>query len=166
MALLSGQSENGWKKSIIKGDIIQYETVLTHGSGTSSNQVTGLFPSEVINHIFKQFSNIFINVAWGAAGKTTTVNLVLVEGNGNQVLQTRELFASASRVVNSPKSISLIPKNLYSADGAFLDTTNILSPYIFIQDLASGGTTTPSVTIQIHFASDNIQGIKDIGETL
>ena len=52
MSILAGQSENGWKKKILKGDLISYQTILTHISNSASNQVTGLFPSEVIKHLY------------------------------------------------------------------------------------------------------------------
>ena len=166
MDVLSGQSENGWTKSTLKGDIVQYETTLTHTSSTSSNQVTGLFPSEVIKHLYKQFSNVYVYFQWSTGNKTTTVNLLLYDLiNHTGIIQTREVFASASRSgIN--KSAMVVPKNLYSADGSFIDTTNLLSPYMGFQDLAGAGSGTNTVTIQLVFAPDENVGFKKIGDSI
>tara|TARA_R110000824_G_scaffold69214_2_gene178316 strand:- start:5570 stop:6064 length:495 start_codon:yes stop_codon:yes gene_type:complete len=164
MEVFSGQSENGWEKSVLKGDIIQYKTVLTHTVSTSSNQVTGLFPSEVIKHLYKQFSNLHLTILWSAT-KTTTVNLLLLDPR-NQVIQVREIIASGSHNTNTSKGAMIVPKNLYSSDGAFVDTTNLLSPYMILQDLASSGTNTPDVTLIINFASDSSRGLKTIGDNI
>ena len=77
MALLSGQIENGWEKSTTTSNLVKWEYNLTHTSSTSSNQVTSLIPSEVVKHIFKEFSNVHVSVNWGSGAKTTTFNLVL-----------------------------------------------------------------------------------------
>ena len=168
MAVLSGQSENGWTKSTLKGDVVQYETTLTHTSSTSSNQLTGLFPSEVIKHLYKQFSNVYVYFNWSTGTKNTTVNLLLydlVDQTG--IIQTREVFAAAARH-GTNKSAMVVPKNLYSADGAFVDTTNLLSPYMGFQDLASGGgsTGTNTVTIQLVYAPEDVSYLKKIGDSI
>jgi len=166
MAVLSGQSENGWTKSTLKGDIVQYETTLTHTSSTSSLQVTGLFPSEVIKHLYKQFSNVYVYFTWSLGTKTTTVNLLLYDLiNQTSIIQTREIFASASRP-GSSKAAMIVPKNLYSADGAFIDTTNLLSPYMGFQDLAGAGDGTNTVTIQLVYAPEDVSYLKKIGDSI
>ena len=168
MEVFSGQSENGWEKSVLKGNLISYQTILTHVTGTSSNQVTGLFPPEVIKHLYKQFSNIYMYVSWGSGTKTTTFNMLSLNRfqNGNQVYQTREIFASASRA-NVAKAAMMIPKNLYSSDGTFIEVTNIISPSMIFQDLASSGAGTNTVTINIVFASADISsGLKAIGDNI
>ena len=170
MSHLAGASENGWAKSILKGNLTMYTTQLTHIVSTSSNVVTGLLPSEVINHIFQQFSNIHLYAKWGSGTKTTTFNLILLDPKDNQqVTQAREGFASASRA-SGLKAAMIVHRNLYSADGAFVDTTNLISPYMIFQDLAGAGSGTNTLDISLVFAQENV--IPDspyhrpIGETL
>ena len=172
MSILAGQSENGWKKKILKGDLISYQTILTHISSSASNQVTGLFPSEVIKHLYKQFSNLYVYISWGAGAKTTTFNLLLLNNfqdvENNDVFQTREISATASRA-NTEYAFMIIPKNLYSSDGTFIETSNIISPHMIFQDLSnshpsSSGTNT--VTIDIVFASEDTYGLKKIGDNI
>ena len=172
MSVLAGQSENGWEKKILKGDLISYQTILTHISNASSNQVTGLFPSEVIKHLYKQFSNLYVYISWGAGAKTTAFNLLLLnnfqEVANNDVFQTRELSASTSRS-NTEYAFMIIPKNLYSSDGTFIETSNIISPHMIFQDLSNGHVSssgTNTVTIDIVFASDEMPGLKKIGDSI
>tara|TARA_R100001594_G_C4016395_1_gene258177 strand:- start:688 stop:1188 length:501 start_codon:yes stop_codon:yes gene_type:complete len=166
MAVLSGQSENGWTKSTLKGDVVQYETTLTHTSSTTSNQLTGLFPSEVIKHLYKQFSNVYVYFNWSTGTKNTTVNLLLYDlVSQTGIIQTREVFAAAARAGGN-KSAMIVPKNLYSADGAFVDTTNLLSPYMGFQDLAGSGSGTNTVTIQLVYAPEDVSYLKKIGDSI
>ena len=166
MNVLAGQSENGWEKSILKGDLISYQTVLTHTSSTTSNQSTGQIPSEIIHHLYKQFSNVHVYVTWGSGTKNTTFNLLLLElAGGSGIIQTREIFSAASRA-GDVKGAMVVPRNLYSADGAFVDTTNLLSPYMIFQDLAGSGSGTNTVTINLVFASDVFTGVKQIGDNV
>ena len=154
MALLSGQSENGWEKTTTTSGLVRWTYELTHTSSTSSNQTTSLLPSEVINHIFKEFSNIHLNVNWGSGTKTTTLNLLICPAdNTTDIIQTKELSASASRA-NAEFGATILPKNLYSSDGAFIETTHIMSPSMFFQDLASGGGRTNPVTISLFYAPE------------
>tara|TARA_R110002012_G_scaffold44029_3_gene118677 strand:+ start:3401 stop:3925 length:525 start_codon:yes stop_codon:yes gene_type:complete len=155
MPILSGQSENGWTKSSTTSGLTRWTSELTHTSSTSSNQTTSILPSEVIHHIFKEFSNIHLNVNWGAGTKSTTFNLIICPAdNATDILQTKELSASASRA-NAEFGATILPRNLYSSDGAFVETTHIMSPIMFFQDLSNShhsSTGTNTVTISLFYA--------------
>jgi len=154
MILLSGQSENGWEKTTTSSGLIRWTYELTHTSSTNSNQTTSLLPSEVINHIFKEFSNIHLNVNWGLGAKTTAFNLLICPAdNITDILQTKELSASASRN-GGTFGATILPKNLYSSDGAFIETTHIMSPSMFFQDLASADAGTNTVTVSLFYAPE------------
>jgi len=166
MALLSGQIENGWEKSTTTSNLVKWEYNLTHTSSTSSNQVTSLIPSEVVNHIFKEFSNVHVSVNWGSGAKTTTFNLVLTPPDDlTGITQTKEIFASGSRN-GAEKGAAILPGNLYSSDGAFIETTNIISPTMFFQDLASADAGTNTVTVSLFYAPQNEEeaGEKHMGD--
>ena len=48
--------------------------------------------------IFKEFSNIHLHVNWSEGTKTTTLNLLICPADDTtQIIQTKELSASASR---------------------------------------------------------------------
>jgi hypothetical protein len=155
MPLLAGETENGWVKRVLKGGLVHYTSSLTHVLGDTSNQVTGLLPTEIINHIFKQFTNLHLYVNWGSGTKTTTFNLICLEPTSlNDVIQTRAVLTSAVRN-GTELGAMIVPKNLYSSDGAFIDTTNVLSPYMIFQDLASSGSGTNTVDISLIYAPDD-----------
>lgn len=164
MPLLSGQIENGWEKSTTTSNLVRWQYDLTHTSSTSSNQVTSLIPSEVVNHIFKEFSNVHLSVNWGSGAKTTTFNLVLTPPDDlTGTTQTKEIFAPGSRD-GAEKGAAILPRNLYSSDGAFIEATHIISPTMFFQDLSnshvsSSGTNT--VTVSLFYAPGNIE---ELGE--
>tara|TARA_R100000808_G_scaffold2577_1_gene10051 strand:- start:6077 stop:6592 length:516 start_codon:yes stop_codon:yes gene_type:complete len=161
MALLSGQIENGWEKSTTTSNLVKWEYNLTHTSSTSSAQSTSLFPSEVIQHIFREFSNIHISVNWGTGTKTTTFSLgIVVADSLESTIELKEIFASASRN-GDEKGATLLPRNLYSSDGSFIETTHLLSPHMYFLDLASAGTGTNTVSIVLTYAPANIE---ELGE--
>tara|TARA_R100001129_G_scaffold102861_1_gene70283 strand:- start:532 stop:1047 length:516 start_codon:yes stop_codon:yes gene_type:complete len=160
--LQSGQVENGWQKFATTSGLIKWETSLTHLTSTVSNQVTSLLPSEVISHMFKEFSNIHLSVGWGSGTKTTTFNLLVARPDDvTQVIQTKEIFASGSRN-GEEAGMTILPKNLYSSDGSFLESTHIMSPFMYFQDLASSGSGENTVTVTIYYAPGDTEEISNI----